>query len=124
MVKVENLEGVGFANKPVVGSLKIVKTSSDGKIEGFSFRVTGENGYDQVFKINANGEIIIEGLRLGKYTVSEVSDDISAGYILAEDITVTIEADKEVVAEMHNEKKPVPEQPESPQTGDNSNIGL
>ena len=124
VVKVENLEDVGFANKPVVGSLKIVKTSSDGKIEGFSFRVTGENGYDQIFKTNANGEIIIEGLRLGKYTVSEVSDDISAGYILAEDVTVTIEADKEVVAEMHNEKKPVPEYPDSPQTGDNSNIGL
>lgn len=124
VVKVENLEGVGFANKPVVGSLKIVKTSSDGKIEGFSFRVTGENGYDQIFKTNANGEIIIEGLRLGKYTVSEVSDDISAGYILAEDVTVTIEADKEVIAEMHNEKKPVPEHPDSPQTGDNSNIGL
>ena len=124
VVKVENLEGVGFANKPVVGSLKIVKTSSDGKIEGFSFRVTGENGYDQIFKTNANGEIIIEGLRLGKYTVSEVSDDISAGYILAEDVTVTIEADKEVIAEMHNEKKPEPEHPDSPQTGDNSNIGL
>lgn len=124
VVMVENLEGVGFANKPVVGSLKIVKTSSDGKIEGFSFRVTGENGYDQIFKTNANGEIIIEGLRLGKYTVSEVSDDISAGYILAEDVTVTIEADKEVIAEMHNEKKPVPEHPDSPQTGDNSNIGL
>ena len=124
VVKVENLEGVGFANKPVVGSLKIIKTSSDGKIEGFSFRVTGENGYDQIFKTNATGEIIVEGLRLGKYTVSEVSDDISAGYILAEDVTVTIEADKEVVAEMHNEKKPEPEHPDSPQTGDNSNIGL
>lgn len=124
VVKVENLDGIGLANKPMVGSLKIVKTSSDGKIEGFSFRVTGENGYDQVFKTNANGEIIIEGLRLGKYTVSEVSDDISAGYILAEDIAVTIEADKEVIAEMHNEKKPEPEYPDSPQTGDNSNIGL
>ena len=124
VVKVENLEGVGLANKPMVGSLKIIKTSTDGKIEGFSFRVTGENGYDQVFKTDANGEIIIEGLRLGKYTVSEVSDDVSAGYILAEDVTVTIEADKEVVAEMHNEKKPEPEYPDSPQTGDNSNIGF
>lgn len=55
--------------------------------------------------------------------MSEVSDDVSAGYILAEDITVTIESNKEVVAEMHNEKKPEPEHPDSPQTGDTSNVG-
>ena len=40
-VTVENEAGRGFVNAPQVGSLKIIKTSSDGKIEGFSFRVTG-----------------------------------------------------------------------------------
>ncbi len=52
--------------------LKIVKTSSDGKVEGFSFRVIGNNGYDQTFKTDKNGEIVIDGLRIGEYTVSEV----------------------------------------------------
>ena len=37
---VENKAGVGFINAAQKGSLKIVKTSSDGKVEGFSFRVT------------------------------------------------------------------------------------
>ena len=35
----ENKAGVGFINAAQKGSLKIVKTSSDGKVEGFSFRV-------------------------------------------------------------------------------------
>ena len=46
---VENEAGVGFINASQKGSLKIVKTSSDGKVEGFSFRVTGKD-YDQTFK--------------------------------------------------------------------------
>lgn len=42
---VENKAGVGFINQAMKGNLKIKKTSSDGKVEGFTFRVTGENGY-------------------------------------------------------------------------------
>ena len=123
-VNIENSEGMGFANKPVVGSLKMVKNSDDGKVKDFSFRVIGENGYDKVFKTDANGEIVIDGLRLGKYIVSEIADEVSEGYILAEDVTVTIEADKEIIVEMHNKKVPIPEEPKSPQTGDDFNIEI
>lgn len=123
-VNIENSEGMGFANKPVVGSLKIVKNSDDGKVKNFSFRVIGENGYDKVFKTDANGEIVIDGLRLGKYIVSEIADEVSEGYILAEDVTVTIEANKEIIVEMHNKKVPIPEEPKSPQTGDDFNIEI
>ena len=123
-VNIENSEGMGFANKPVVGSLKIVKNSDDGKVKDFSFRVIGENGYDKVFKTDANGEIVIDGLRLGKYIVSEIADGVSEGYILAEDVTVTIEANKEIIVEMHNKKVPIPEEPKSPQTGDDFNIEI
>lgn len=123
-VNIENSEGMGFANKPVVGSLKIVKNSDDGKVKDFSFRVIGENGYDEVFKTDANGEIVIDGLRLGKYIVSEIADEVSEGYILAEDVTVKIEADKEIIVEMHNKKVPIPEEPKSPQTGDDFNIEI
>ena len=72
--EVENKAGVGFINTAMKGNLKIVKTSSDGKVEGFTFRVTGVNGYDRSFTTDKNGEIIIEGLRIGDYTVSEVQD--------------------------------------------------
>ena len=96
------------------GFLRIEKTSSDGKVEGFSFRVTGANGYDQTFKTDKNGEIHIEGLRVGDYTVSEVSDGASASYVLPADKTVTILADKTTVAQMHNELR------DTPKTGDDS----
>ena len=78
--KVENKAGVGFINEAMKGNLKIKKTSSDGKVEGFTFRVTGVNGYDSTFTTDKNGEISVDGLRIGEYTVSEVSDNVSAGY--------------------------------------------
>ena len=110
--EVENEAGKGFVNAAQTGSLRIEKTSSDGKVEGFSFRVTGANGYDQTFKTDKNGEIHIEGLRVGDYTVSEVSDGASASYVLPADKTVTILADKTTVAQMHNELR------DTPKTGD------
>ena len=112
--EVENEAGIGFTNMAQTGSLRIEKTSSDGKVEGFSFRVTGANGYDQTFKTDKNGEIFIEGLRVGDYTVSEVSDGASANYVLPADKKVTILADKTTVAEMHNELR------DTPKTGDDS----
>ena len=111
---VENEAGIGFTNMAQTGSLRIEKTSSDGNVEDFSFRVTGANGYDQTFKTDKNGEIFIEGLRVGDYTVSEVSDGASANYVLPADKTVTIFADKTTVAEMHNELR------DTPKTGDDS----
>ena len=112
--EVENEAGIGFTNMAQTGSLRIEKTSSDGKVEGFSFRVTGANGYDQTFKTDKNGEIFIEGLRVGDYTVSEVSDGASANYVLPADKKVTILADKTTVAQMHNELR------DTPKTGDDS----
>ena len=115
---VENEAGKGFLNEAQKGSLKIVKTSSDGKVEGFSFRVTGANGYDQIFKTDKNGEIFIEGLRIGEYTVSEVSDRASSGYILPESSKVTIQTDKTTAVTMHNELR------ETPKTGDDFSPAL
>ena len=120
-VTVENEAGKGFVNAAQVGSLRIVKTSSDGKLEGFSFRVTGANGYDQVFQTDAEGFILVEGLRIGDYTVSEVRDGSSDGYLLPADKTASIFEGAVTEVEMHNEKKPALE---VPQTGDNSHMAL
>lgn len=121
-VTVENEAGKGFVNAAQVGSLRIVKTSSDGKLEGFSFRVTGANGYDQVFQTDAEGFILVEGLRIGDYTVSEVRDGSSDGYLLPADKTASIFEGAVTEVEMHNEKKP--DEPKAPQTGDNSHMAL
>ena len=110
--EVENEAGKGFLNEAMKGLLKIIKTSSDKKVEGISFRITGENGFDQTVKTDKNGEILIEGLRIGKYLVSEVNNEASAGYLLPEDEVVEIEYGKTATVKMHNEKIDVP------QTGD------
>ena len=120
-VTVENEAGKGFLNAAQVGSLRIVKTSSDGKLAGFSFRVTGANGYDQVFQTDAEGFILVEGLRIGDYTVSEVRDSSSDGYLLPADKTASVFEGAVTEVEMHNEKKPALE---VPQTGDNSHMAL
>lgn len=120
-VTVENEAGKGFLNAAQVGSLRIVKTSSDGKLAGFSFRVTGANGYDRVFQTDAEGVILIEGLRIGDYTVSEVQDGSSDGYLLPADKTASVFEGAVTEVEMHNEKKPTPE---VPQTGDSSHAAL
>ena len=115
---VENKADVGFINQAMKGNLKIKKTSSDGKVEGFTFRITGVNGYDSTFTTDKNGEIFVDGLRIGEYTVSEVSDNVSAGYILPADKKITVQADSTVEIEMHNELR------DTPKTGDDSRTGL
>ena len=117
-VTVENEAGKGFVNAPQVGSLKIIKTSSDGKIEGFSFRVTGPNGYVGVFTTDKNGEIIIDDLRIGEYVVSEVSDGASSAYVLPADKTASVFEGAVTKVEMHNELR------DTPKTGDDSNPAL
>lgn len=117
-VTVENEAGKGFVNAPQIGSLKIIKTSSDGKVEGFSFRVTGPNGYVGVFTTDKNGEILIENLRIGEYVVSEVSDGASSAYVLPADKTASVFEGTVTKVEMHNELR------DTPKTGDDNNTVL
>ena len=114
---VENEAEKGFLNEAQKGNLKIVKTSSDGRVEGFSFRITGVN-YDQTFKTDRNGEISIEGLRIGEYTVSEVNDKASAGYILPADKQAAVQTGATTIVQMHNELR------DTPKTGDDFNPAL
>lgn len=116
--QVENKAGVGFVNEAMRGNLKIVKSSSDGKVEGFAFRITGENGYDVTLETDKNGEIYLEGLRIGEYKISEVSNSASAMYILPADKQATVKTGSTTVVEMHNELR------DTPKTGDNSKLGL
>ena len=65
----------GFVNLKVsYGSAKIIKTSEDGIVEGLSFQITG-NGVDQTVQTGPNGEIQIDNLKPGDYTITELSED-------------------------------------------------
>lgn len=68
-----------------------------------------------------NGEIFIEGLRIGKYTVTEVEDEVSSGYKRPEPVEVELVADETLTVNVHNDKITIEE---PPKTGDNSNMGL
>lgn len=122
-VIVENEAGVGFLNAPKTGKLKISKTSYDGVKKGFSFRIVGSDitgqPYDQTFVTDENGEITVEGLRIGTYTISEVKDKASEKYLLPADQTITIETGQTVTLMFVNKKIP-----DVPKTGDESNAAL
>ena len=118
-VEVSNDElGKGtFINSPQKGEIKIVKTSYDNKVEGIHFEVTGKTYTGQTFKktytTDKNGIIRINDLRAGEYTIHEVKDSASAGYLLPDDKQLTIDRDGAMlVTEMHNSKIP-----DNPPTG-------
>ena len=85
-------------------------------MEGFSFRIVGDN-YDKTFQTDANGEIFIENLRVGKYTVTEVEDSVSAGYKRPDPVTVELVKDETLTVNVHNDKVTV----DVPKTGDDFN---
>lgn len=81
----------GTAEKPVMGyeaatyyakfeydvaDLTITKQGWQGIDEGqsFLFDVTGPNGYSKRVVINGNGSVTIKGLKIGTYTVTEVTN--------------------------------------------------
>ena len=122
-VIVENEAGNGFVNQAQTGSICIEKTSDDGVLEGFTFRVEGVdvtgNVYCKDFVTDEKGQIHIEGLRIGDYVISEVANEVNAQYELPADVTVTVCEGKTAVAKFHNKRKPAIE---NPNTGDPTNL--
>ena len=125
-VIVENEAGKGFLNNAQRGSIRIEKSSDNGVIQGFTFKVEGIDftgqPYSQTFVTDEKGEIRIEGLRIGTYTISEVKDKASERYELPPDETVTLQAGMTTVVKCFN--KSIQDGPDIPKTGDESNIAL
>ena len=125
-VIVENEAGKGFINNAQVGDIRIEKTSEDGVLKGFTFRVEGTdiigNAFSKDYVTDENGQIHIEGLRVGDYVISEVSNKANEKYVLPDNVTVTVHEGKTVVAKFYNELKPVV--PDIPKTGDSTNLTL
>ena len=125
-VIVENEAGKGFINNAQTGSIRIEKTSEDKVVKGFTFKIEGTDITGQPFSkqyvTDENGEIHIEGLRVGDYVISEVANEATEKYELPPDVTVTVLEGKTTVAKFHN--KLIPEIPDVPKTGDESKTGL
>ena len=65
----------GYLNLKIsYGSAKIVKTSEDGKVDGILFRVQG-NGIDKTIQTENGGQIQIDNLMPGVYTVTEQTEN-------------------------------------------------
>ena len=89
----------GFVNLKVsYGSAKIIKTSEDGIVEDLSFQITG-NGVDQTVQTGPNGEIQIDNLKPGDYTITELSED---RYVPQDSQTVTVYAGQVSTVEFSN----------------------
>ena len=67
-----------------------------------------------MFTTDKNGEIFVEGLRIGDYTISEISDSVSQNYVLPADKKATVFEGAVTKVEMHNELR------DTPKTGDDS----
>lgn len=65
---------INAVNTLIPGSAKIVKTSEDGKVDGVSFRIQG-NGIDKTVKTANGGQIQIDNLKPGIYTVTELVEN-------------------------------------------------
>ena len=89
---------------PALGSLKIVKSFelATKPIENVEFLITGPHGYSKTFKTNSAGEITVNNLPIGTYTVTEQSCEANQGYILAESQNITVEMDKTTTANIQN----------------------
>lgn len=89
----------GFVNLKIsYGFAKIIKTSEDGIVEGLSFQITG-NGIDQVVQTGPSGEIQIDNLKPGDYTITELSED---RYVPQDPQTVTVYAGQVSTVEFSN----------------------
>lgn len=80
------------------GSAKILKTSEDGIVSGIRFTITG-NGVNETVTTGQNGEIQIDNLTPGEYTVTELADD---RYVPQESKVVCVVSGQTAIVEFGN----------------------
>lgn len=65
---------INAVNELIPGSCKILKTSEDGKIDGIKFTISG-NGVNNTVTTANGGQVTVDGLKPGTYTVTEETID-------------------------------------------------
>lgn len=96
-----------FPNAPQKGDIKIVKRSADGVLSGWKFEVSGTalNGTPvatKTYTTDAKGEINISNLLIGTYTVKEVKDGKTVGYITPANQTIEVKSNATTTATFEN----------------------
>ena len=84
------------------GGLLIRKTSEGGVLEGFTFLVEGED-YSETFVTDGTGEIYIEDLVPGEYTITEQESELTTRYEIPAGQTVEVTADQAATVEFYNQ---------------------
>lgn len=91
------------------GSLKIIKTfeGTETPIAGIPFRITGVTTVGTSVTIKAetdeNGEIMLENLLVGEYTVQELECDLAVGYVLSDAQTEIVAHEQLIEMKLQNE---------------------
>ena len=70
----DNTTVVLFRNNYKYGSVRLVKSSEDGKVGDISFRIVG-NGVDRIITTQPDGTFLLDGLLPGIYEITEQTDD-------------------------------------------------
>ncbi|OPX46861.1 SpaA isopeptide-forming pilin-related protein [Clostridium thermobutyricum] len=79
------VQGVTFNDSQILGQLNIIKTGKDGvKLAGAKFKVTGQNGFNEIVTTNKEGLAALSNLPWGTYTIKEVKAPL--GYNLNNEI--------------------------------------
>lgn len=122
-LKEEEISTLEFDNYKEKGTIKIIKVTSDGKNkEGIEFKITGtsltKEYFEAIYKTNKEGEIFIDEVLAGEYTIEELKNDVNAGYIIPEAQTIKVENGKVSEVEFFNQLI------ETPKTADERNIIL
>lgn len=96
-----------FPNAPQKGNIKIVKRSADDVLSGWKFEVSGTalNGTPvatKTYTTDAKGEINISNLLIGTYTVKEVKDGKTVGYITPANQTIEVKSNATTTATFEN----------------------
>ncbi|WP_317312353.1 SpaA isopeptide-forming pilin-related protein, partial [Clostridium thermobutyricum] len=79
------VQGVTFNDSQILGQLNIIKTGKDGvKLADTEFKVTGQNGFNEVVTTNKEGVAALSNLPWGTYTIKEIKAPL--GYNLNNEI--------------------------------------
>ena len=121
-LKEDEISTLKFENNKGKGKIKIIKASSDGIVEGFKFNIkgtsyTGEE-IDLTVTTDKDGLILTDDILEGKYTITEIRDDLSNGYVEPEPQEIEVKNGETAEVYVYNEKIVIPK------TGDNSHIKL